>query len=94
MADAAVTLLKITVRTTFLIGAIMMFIIILNIFINAMLVSLNGNILSDIFAMVSMWMPFNLGTVLVWLLSVGLMFLGFRLLMVAFNFLNKVLGHE
>jgi len=91
MSDAAVSLFKITIKGSFVFGVIMAFIVVFNVFINGLLVGLNAGVLTDIFAIVSIWMPFNLGMVITWLLTVSLLFLTYRAMMVAFDFVARVL---
>lgn len=93
MGDAAVQLMKITIKSTFAFGVVMAFIIVFNIMISGLLVSLNLGVLTDIFAMVSMWMPFNFSVVLMWLMTVSMLFLAYRALMVGFDFLSRVLDN-
>lgn len=79
-----------TVKIGFVLSMIFAFVIVLNIIISTLAVGVNHGVLADIFAMIQMWLPFNLNVVLLWLLTAATLYIGYRLTVVAIHFLDVV----
>lgn len=62
--------------------------VILTIVLSAIMVGLNFGVINDIVAIIQMWLPFNLGVIIAWLLTVSLAYLAYRLSVIAINYVD------
>lgn len=92
MGDIVINLLKWTMRITFVIAGIFAFIVVLNLAVSMIFVTLNQNVLSDLLAMVQIWLPFNLNVVFVWLIAASTAFIAYKLSVMAISWINRLLG--
>lgn len=92
MATAALVLLKWTISLAFVIAAIFAFIVLLNLGLSMTLVTLNQNVLSDIFALVQMYLPFNLSVLLLWVVSASVAFISYKLAVMSIAWINRVMA--
>lgn len=79
-----------TVKIGFVLSMIFAFVMILNMIISALAIGLNHNALADIFAIIQMWLPFNLNVVLLWLITASTLYIGYRLTVVALHYLDTM----
>lgn len=92
MGDFVVSIIKWVVRIGFVGAMIMTFTLFLNLIISLFAVTLNFGVLSDIMALVQLWLPFNLSVVIVWITTATFAYLTYRLAVFAYSFLNSLVG--
>lgn len=92
MGEIVIQVLKWTFRVTFILAGIFAFVVVLNLATSMIFVSLNQNALSDVFAMIQIWLPFNLNVVLVWLIAASTAYITYKLSIMAITWLNRLLG--
>lgn len=92
MWGALIEIFKIGTKATFVIASIFAFLAMLGLIMSAMNVSTNGGVLADIYAIVAMWLPFNLNVVILWLVTAALVYLTYRLTVVAVVYVDKLLS--
>lgn len=93
MAEAAVQFLKIAVRISFVFAGILAFIMLLNFAYGFVFVTLNQNVLSDLFVMVQAWTPFNLGVLLSWIVASSTIYMTYRLTVASIAYVSRLVGH-
>ena len=94
MPELASQLLKWTARLGLTIAAITLFLFIVNFATSLIFVTLNQNVLSDIFLLVQQWLPFNLNVVLLWFVTASIAYLMYRLALAAFIWINRFVGES
>jgi len=87
-----ITVLKWSVKLVVVLVAIFAFIVILNFALSMIFTSVNGNVLGDIFALVQMFLPFNLNVILFWITAGASAFILFKISLLAIVFINDILG--
>ena len=92
MGDLVVFILKTTLKVPFILIVIGSFIAILNLALGMSLVLINNSALGDLFALVQMWLPFNLSTITVWFTTITIAYLTYRLSLVGLSFLHQFFG--
>lgn len=90
MGEIALFVLKFMSRFVFILAGITAFIIMLNMAVSLAFVSFSAGAFSDVFAMVSMWLPFNLSVLLAWLMSAATAYIGYRLALTALIWVNRI----
>ena len=87
-------LLKWTIRLSIVIAAIIVFIALMSFGISFQSAILNQNILSDLLALIQVWLPFDLNVVLLWMTTVITLYILYMLARAAVIWLNRVIGNE
>lgn len=90
MTDIVSMILRWALRIGILTTSIFAFIVVLNLASSLLFVTLNQNALSDIFALIQIWLPFNLTVILSWFTTATLAYIVYRLSRVAFNFIDDL----
>lgn len=74
------------------IGAVLAFFIVMNMGLSMILVGFNAGAFSDVYAIVSMWLPFNLNELFMWVTTASSAYILYRLAWVTVIWINRVLG--
>jgi hypothetical protein len=91
MWGALISLFKIMTKMVFVLAVIFAFVALLGIVVSAMSVTVNNNVLQDVYSIVSIWMPFNLNVMILWLVTAALVYIMYRLTWVGLTFINNLL---
>lgn len=92
MGDLASSVFKWSIKFGFFTGVIASFVILLNIGLSMVFVTLNGNVLSDLFGLIQIGLPFNLSVLLGWLTAIIAVYVTYRLALYALTLLDVYLG--
>lgn len=92
IGQSIIMILKVAFRTSFVVGAVVAFLAVFGLGVSTLAVALNAGILADLISLVQIWLPFNLVPILVWLVTVALAYLYYRLLLMALFFVQHVLN--
>lgn len=90
--SVAIQAMKWTFRFGFIMAGISAFIILFNLGLSLVFVTLNNNVLTDLLGFLQLWLPFNLNTLLGWLMTVTIAYFLYRLSVVAIAYMNKLVG--
>lgn len=92
MSDAFVSIFKWSIRLTFISASLFIFLNMLSLAILLLNTSIDTTALADVFALVQIWLPFNLGSFITWVLAgIGLT-LSYKLWRRAYAFINDIIG--
>lgn len=83
---------KIMLRASLFLAAITAFIVVLNLAISGFGIALNQSVLNDLFAMIQMWLPFNLNSLLIWITTSVIAYLTYRIVLAGVIWIHRVLG--
>ena len=92
MGEIAIAILRMTAKYVFFIAMITSFIIVLNLILSTVFIGFNAGVFSDLTAIVSMWLPFNLSTVMIYLMATSTAYIMYRLSVKSVVWLNGFLG--
>lgn len=92
MGEILIAVLKWSIRIAFVLSGIFAFIIILNLSISLIFVTLNQSVLGDLFAIIQLWLPFNLNVLLAWLLAASTAYISYKLAVMSISWVNRVIG--
>lgn len=82
---------KMIFRFGFVMASVVGLVAMIGIAISFILVGLNYSVLADLFALVQMWLPFNLAVILGWLTVASVAYIAYRLSVVALAFIDKLI---
>lgn len=88
MTFAIVSILKWTAKAGFVLASIVAFIGLLNFGISMIRIGLNGSVVGDLFGLMQIWLPFNMGSLLVWLVTASGLYIAYRLTIIAFSYVE------
>lgn len=88
MGEMAKLALKMAVKFAFITGALLSFIAVFLMMVSMIGVTLNIGILSDLFTIVQIWLPFNLGIMLAWVVAGVVVYFTYRLSIIALNYIR------
>jgi len=91
MGNIPVIIARWGIRIGFISAAVIAFTVFLNYIFQLLLVTLNGNVLTDIFAMIQVWLPFDLNVILLWFTTAVVLYVGYLLTIQAFKFLDMLI---
>lgn len=92
MGETAVAIAKWALKISFFSAIAIALMILLGVVTSYMVVGFNTSILNDIFAVIQIWLPFNLNILLVWLSVAATAYLTFRLSLMIFNIIDTYIG--
>ena len=92
MGDVAIQVAKWALRVTFFIAVILSIIVLVGVITSYMVIGFNTSVLGEIFAVIQIWLPFNLNILLIWLAVTATAYIAYRLAMMSYNLLNSFLG--
>lgn len=79
MGEIVIQILKWTAKYVFYIAMVTAFVVILNLVVSAVFIGFNAGAFSDVYSMVTLWLPFNLPVVMAWLMTASTAYIGYRL---------------
>ena len=92
MVEGAISLFKLVLRLAIVIISFTLFTgLYLSTFASVMIV-LQQSIINDLFALLQIWLPFNLSTVTLWIFGIVTMFIAYRMSIKAIEFMKDVTG--
>lgn len=92
MGEIAITIIKWTFRGAFIIAVAIAIASLLSIIGNYLIIGFNTSVLADIFALIQIWLPFNLNILLIWVAVASTAYLTYRLAIIANVLLNSFIG--
>lgn len=92
MGEVAIAVLKWTFRVAFLIAVAIAVGALVAIVTNYLIVGFSTTVLADIFALVQIWLPFNLNILLLWLTLAASAWIAYKLAVTSYVLLNTFLG--
>ena len=92
MGEVAVAVLKWTFRAAFIIAVAIGLGVFISVIVNSLIVGYNLSVLADIFALIQIWLPFNLNIVLLWLTVSASAFIVYKLAALSYVLLNTFVG--
>lgn len=92
MGEIAINIAKWALKISFFSALAIAFSILLGVMTSYLVVGFNTSILSDIFAVIQIWLPFNLNILLIWMSLAATTYLTFRLSLMIFNLIDQYLG--
>lgn len=92
MGEIGVSAFKWSIKLTYALASVVFLIVFIALAVSAIGVALNGSMVLDLMYFIQMWLPFNLNPLFVWLFTSVTAFFSFRLSMIGFNILNRVLN--
>lgn len=93
-ADLAKTFFVWGIRISFIVAVLFAFIVVLNFAQSLLLVGFNSNVLTDVFALVQVWLPFNLNVLLSWTTTAASAYIIYRLAVAGLTFLNRLMNNS
>ena len=88
--DIIVFIFKMSIRVIFLFMVIAAFLVFMSLLMTFLYTTLNVNVLSDLFTLLQMWLPFNLEVLLTWFSVAVFGFLYFKLLQFSYSFIKNL----
>lgn len=88
--DIIVFIFKMSIRVIFLFMVIAAFLVFMSLLMTLLYTTLNVNVLSDLFTLLQMWLPFNLEVLLTWFSVAVFGFLYFKLLQFSYSFIKNL----
>lgn len=92
MGEILVAILKWTFRIAFIIAVAIGAGVLVSVIVNYLIVGYNQSVLADIFALVQIWLPFNLNIVLLWITVSASAFIIYKLAALSYVLLNTFVG--
>lgn len=92
MGEIVVAILKWTFRIAFIVAVAIGASTLIALIINYLIVGYNQSVLADIFAIIQIWLPFNLNIVLLWVTVSASAFIIYKLAVLSYVLLNTFVG--
>ena len=92
MIDGIISIAKIAVIIVIALSAILALTTVVLFIYGAISIALNGNVITDMLYIVQMWLPFNLGPVIAWLLAIVNLYLLYKLASIVMRYTLLALG--
>jgi len=92
MGEVAIQIAKWTFRSAFIIGVLLSVIALVSIISTYIIAGYNTSVLSDIFALVQVWLPFNLNIILIWLTVSATAYIAYKTAILSYVLLNTFIG--
>lgn len=83
---------KMAFRAGVIIAGLTAFIALLGFALSFIAVSLNASVVGDLMALIQMWLPFNLGPLMAWLVTASVLYVSYRLTVVAVNYMSRFIS--
>lgn len=81
--------LKWAFRLGVIVAGVTAFVMLLGFALSFVAVSLNASVVGDLLALIQMWLPFNLGPLMAWLVTASVLYVAYRLSVVAVNYMSR-----
>jgi uncharacterized paraquat-inducible protein A len=92
IAGTALRLLIISAKVAFISISVFAFIAVMTLLLSAIFIAINYSVLGDIHSLIQMWLPFNLGVIVLWIFTASASYLTYRLSLVAISYINAWLN--
>jgi len=92
MGEIVVAILKWTFRIAFIIAVAIGLSVLISVIINYLIIGYNQSVVADIFAIIQIWLPFNLNIVLLWVTVSASAFIVYKLSALSYVLLNTFVG--
>ena len=92
MGEVAVNIIKWAVKIGFWSATIFAFVTLITFIISGFNVVLNQSVIGELIGIMQIWLPFNFGTVITWLLTASIMYLTYRLAVFVLHFAMKFIN--
>lgn len=92
MVEGLMTALKIAIRLAFGVIAVMFFTTLYFTTFSTIQIALQQSIISDLFALFQIWLPFNLSTITLWMFGIVTVIIGYRMAIKAIDFIKDIIG--
>lgn len=92
MIEGSLTLLRMALRLTVVFVSITLFLTVYLMTFSSIKIALQATIIADLFALLQIWLPFNLSTITLWLIGLATAYLGYLLSQKAVEFMRDVTG--
>lgn len=79
-------------RSGVILAGITAFVMLLGFAFSFVAVSLNASVIGDLLALIQMWLPFNLGPLMAWLVTASVLYVAYRLSVVAVNYMSRFIS--
>lgn len=94
MSETVLSLIKMAVRFTIVLTGIFAFILVITLATSYLTISTNAGVLSDLFAIVQIWLPFNLSALITWIITASTAFIAYRLTIYSINYISAITGRS
>jgi len=94
MGETAVTVLKFSIRISFFAVLAIALVTFFNLFLGMLVFANSSGVLTEILAIVQMWLPFDLNVVLVWFTTVFFALVAYKLAQTVLNMINQLVGEN
>lgn len=92
MGEVVVSVAKWALKITFFSALILAIIVVIGLITSYLVLGFNTSVLSDIFGVIQIWLPFNLNVLLLWLAVSATAYFGYRIALMSYNMLNSFIG--
>lgn len=92
MGEVAIALVKWTFRTAFIAGVILALLTIFSLIASYLIAGYSSSVLADIFALVQIWLPFNINIILLWISVSATAYFSYRIAIMSYTLLNTFVG--
>jgi len=92
MGEVVITVAKWILKFAYFTAVLLSFMVIISLITTWLVVGFNMGVLSDIFGLIQLWLPFNLNILLAWMSVAVTAYVTYRVLVMSFNMLNSWLG--
>lgn len=93
MGEVIINIVKWAVKLSFWGIVVALWIAIMSQIVVYILTPMNGGLLSDIFAIVQIWSPFNVNSVIAWLVISASAYITYRIAIIGYNFINNFVSN-
>lgn len=87
--DSVLRIILIALKTVPVTIIIFMVGTLLSLIIQVLYIGINTSALMDVVALIQMWLPFNLGTIIVWLMSIASAYFAYIMCVKTLNIINS-----
>lgn len=84
--------LRWTTKLTFWSAMVFMFITMLNLILSSLAITFQVTVLHDLFAILQIWLPFNLSALLAWFVTASMAYFAYKMARVANSLLDNWFG--
>lgn len=92
MGELIVNIIKWTIRIALVITIITAVLVLMTYIITLLNITTSNTVISDIHAIIQIWLPFNLSVVLTWAVTAGTAYITYRLAIYTMTVINLFIG--
>lgn len=90
MIEASLTLLKMALRLSVVFVSATLFLTLYLMTFSSLMLATQATIIADLFALLQIWLPFNLSTITLWLLGLATAYISYLLAQKAVEFIRDI----